>query len=540
MSVPARLLKVGSMAGSLGVYLTAATFQKGMGLLRVLLFTYLMQHTQSEWGLWALGMFIVSFFSPLLCMGSNHGLARYVSYYEAQGRLEEFYRRIRWAVLACCGLLAAAAFVASKPITQLVIATCDKRPEANFDQQLMICWAALANAFLMALYFNMLSFMNGLRVYRMTSATEIFFGAVFALFGAVGLIFSPTGLMLLMAHLAAVALALAAGSVLLHAGVKRLAASGAAEQQPPPTLILEPPFEPEHAPAPEAVRPALGTNGDGAIEGVFRRIMRFGLVAMAGNMLWAVITNLSFWLTSYKYDMTAGSVFHVFWRLSELTLFLSMAAWTVIFTHVARHWEGGRREVAIFNLQTSFKAVALATMTLAVLVHLTGPLWVRILAPKWRGGLQLLPGLLLFFQVIASLGLLNMLTWLRERPVLILATGAAGGGLNLLLALLWLPQHGALGAAWAAGIGMAAGGGCVAVVYFAATRTRFHASTYFVMATPLILLLNLLIPSWAVACIWGAVLAAAVWTGWVFDHRQKALLSALAKRAANVARGRHA
>ena len=37
----------------------------------------------------------------------------------------------------------------------------------------MICWAALGNALLLALYLNMLSIMYGLRTYRLAAAVEL-------------------------------------------------------------------------------------------------------------------------------------------------------------------------------------------------------------------------------------------------------------------------------------------------------------------------------------------------------------------------------
>ncbi|HUT61722.1 MAG TPA: hypothetical protein VNA25_28120 [Phycisphaerae bacterium] len=557
MSVTARLLKVGSMAASLGVYISAMILQKALGLGRVLLFAYLMRHVRGQYGLWALGMMIFSIASPLLCMGSNHGLVRYVSYYEARGVLQSFYRRVRWAVLACCALLTLVAFLASDTITQWVIASCEGMSGVSYRQQLMLCWAALGNAFLMALYFNLLGFMGGMRVYRMISAMEILFGALFAAMGATALLIEPTGLALLLAHMASLAVVLVAGTALLHIAVKRIqpapaapSAAHAPAEAPDATRrgwepLLDPAPEPEHGAAGEPRLAAIDEAANGKAPGVFLRTLRFGLVAMVGNTLWVVANQISFWLTSHRYSPAEGSVFHVFMSLSQPVILISTAAWTVIFAHIARHWEGGRRDMALLNLQTAFKAVALATMTLGIAMHLLCPLWVRILPATWRAGQPLLPGLLLFFLVIGNLGLLNMLVWLQERPAVTIITAAAGGLLNWTLAALWMgsePADGLVGAAWAAGVGMAVGSGGVAAVYFLATRVRFHASTYVVMAAPLVLLLNFnrLVPAWAVACIWAALLTGALATGWVFNRRQKALLVALAKRAANVARGRHA
>ncbi|HUU59918.1 MAG TPA: oligosaccharide flippase family protein, partial [Phycisphaerae bacterium] len=92
-----RLLKVGSIAGSLGVYIPAVAAQKAMGLLRVLIFTYFL--SKVEFGLWGLGMMIFNIAALVVTLGSNNGLVRYVSHYEARGRLQTFYRRARWVIL---------------------------------------------------------------------------------------------------------------------------------------------------------------------------------------------------------------------------------------------------------------------------------------------------------------------------------------------------------------------------------------------------------------------------------------------------------
>ena len=225
-------------------------------------------------------------------------------------------------------------------------------------------------------------------------------------------------------------------------------------------------------------------------------------------------------------------MFDLFCRLGEPVAFLSAAAWTVVYGHVARRWEGGKREEALFNLQTAYKAVAVGTMTLAVIVLAAAPLWLKILDQRWRPGAALLPGLLLFFQMVGNLGLLSMAAWLLERPAMALLPPAAGVAANLLLAAWWMPAYGAngaVGAAWAAGAGMAAGGGLTAVLCLLLCRLRLSPSVYFLLLSPVCLSLAVLAP-WAPLVAWAAVLALTLAAGWVFDARQKALLVSTARR----------
>ena len=98
MSALSRLLKVGSIAESMGVYLPAMILQKAVGLLRVVLLVYLLSDAPGEYGLWGIGVMVFTVAAPLLTLGASQGLIRYVSFYEARQRLTEFYRRVRQSI----------------------------------------------------------------------------------------------------------------------------------------------------------------------------------------------------------------------------------------------------------------------------------------------------------------------------------------------------------------------------------------------------------------------------------------------------------
>jgi O-antigen/teichoic acid export membrane protein len=519
------------------VYLPAMIFHKALGLVRLLLFTRLLGKVQND--LWSQGLMIFSVLAPLVCLGSNHGLTRYVSFYEARGRLGHFYRRARWAVLACCTLLSLAALAAGKPITRAVISVATGQSDTGFDQQLVLCWVTIANAMLLALYYNLLAFLSGMRLYRLISAIEITFGLLFAALGCAALAADASGLALLLAHLTSVGLALAAGTALLQVAVRREETNTAHEK-----LGTDPSFGGRNwglslvSPVPQA--------RDGVLA-----LLRFGFVALLAGELGVVAGQLSYFLVHKRLGHEAGGVFSVFRQLAEPVAFLAAAAWTVIYGHAARRWEGGNgstsspsngpagspspaqsndRIAATANLQAAYKAVALGTMTLTVLLQATAPLWLRMLDPRWRDGAALLPGMLLFYQMVGNLGLVSMGAWLIERPVLAMLPPAVGLAANWLLAQWWMPQYGATGAAWAAGAGMAVGGGLSGALCLLLSRMRLAGGTYLVLLSPALLPL-VLVSGWAPLAAWGAVLAAALGTGWIFDRGQKAYLWSAARRA---------
>lgn len=225
----------------------------------------------------------------------------------------------------------------------------------------------------------------------------------------------------------------------------------------------------------------------------------------------------------------AGGVFGVFRQLAEPVAFLSAAAWTVLYGHAARRWEGGQRREAVFGLQTAYKAVAVGTMTLTVVLQAASPLWLKVLAPQWRQGADQLPGLFLFYQMVGNLGLVSMAAWLLERPALALLPPAAGLAANLALAQWWMPAHGAVGAAWAAGAGMGIGGGLAGAMCLLAARLKLAPSTYFLLLCPALIVLSLW-EGWAPLAAWALVLGAGLASGLLFERGEREYLASAARR----------
>ncbi len=528
MAVLPRLLKVGSMTESLGVYVPASVFQRALGLGRMLLFMYLMR--EAELGLWGLGAMIFTMASSLVTLGSNHGLVRYVSFYEARGQLEVFYRGMRWRVFACAVILVGAAMLGSGAITRHVIVSRLAASEITYNYQLSICMVALANAALLSLYHNMLGFLVGMRRYRAVSVLEISFAISFTALGTAALLIMPKALALLAAHLVALAMVFVAGMILLQLAMERLGRDAGHEEVPSrgkQTLIPKPDSDTSE---PGTAMPLpvhqVAAEEPPVFDGFFTRVLRFGFVEMVAGFLWLGAGYISFWLTSNLLGKVAGGVFFAFLLLGQSILALANAAGAVIFTHVAKLWESGERRPAVFILETSYKALALGTMTLSVLVYVTSPLWVKIIPQNYHSGRVLLIGLLMFFQAGAHLILLNILARLHERPIMVALGALAGGVANVLLAIWWIPQHGAVGAALAAGVGMYAGMMAVSLAYFLIVRARMHLNTYFIMATPAMLLL----PKWTLGLMWITVLIVTISTTWLLDARQKRILSSSGQR----------
>ncbi len=524
MSLLPRLLKVGSMTEALGVYVPAMVFQKAVGLGRVVLFFQLLAHAQAQYGLWSLGMMIVAVGGPVATLGANHGLIRYVSAYEAAGTLGAFYRKVRWWMLLGALGVTGLALALSGVITRWAILSSSQMgggAELYGSEPLWICWAALANVFASAVYFNALSFLIGMRAYRAVSAVEVLFSIVFTALGLGALWLSASGLALLTAHLLSLLVAIVICAALTELAIRHAAAPTAQEVSGQGKVHLQAPGEAEEMLPAVPIEPDLASPVSDRLQGAFARLLKFGFLAMIGNLLWLVVQNISLVLTNRHFGHASVGVYRFYMQISQPVFFLGSAAWAVVFPHVVKRWDGPGREAALQTLETGYKAIVMVLMALTVGIYATSGLWVQVL-PEARPGLAMLGGLLMFFQVLSNLAMMTMIAKLQERPLVIAAAALAGGAANVLLAWWWMPQaeYGPAGAAWAAGVGMYIGAGTVTAIYFVLCPLKLTPATYLVMASPVLLLL----PPLAAGLIWVGVLVLALVTPWVFDARQKKLL----------------
>ncbi|MCE5327564.1 MAG: hypothetical protein LLG01_14255 [Planctomycetaceae bacterium] len=541
MPVLERLLRVGRIADSLGVYLPSMLLQRGMGLLRNLLFMHLIPPVQ--FNLWFAGSMIFDLGSQVIALGANHGLTRYVSLHEAQGQLHAFYRRMRLTVLISCLLAAATAMGMLDLITQFTLLP-KGAAASDYPYERWVCLAALVNALLLALYLNMLGFMYGLRTYRLIAAAETFCGVLFLLLGVAALVVHPSGLAILAAHAISVAAAVVAGTMLLNAAVRRLgpsASQAALQARRQGEVVLDPVSvedEPEVAVAPASSGHERTVRRDGTLW----QLYRFGLIILAGNLLWRVLTYVSYQITDRHYSADVSAIFGGLLRFTQSIEFLATAVFMVVFTHVVRRWQEDRRDVAMSILQVSYKMVGLAVGTVAIIAYVSAPFWVRILPPAYqRDSTVLVGGQLLFYFSAANLSLLNMISRLHERPLVPMLMAGVAGAINLLLGQYWViaaadPTQGALRAAWAMGVAMFGGGMLVALPYLLVSRCRLELSTYIILLSPAVLLLGPL----TAGPVWIALLLVVIFTGWVLDDRQKRLILQYLREAVRSLRRRPA
>jgi O-antigen/teichoic acid export membrane protein len=513
----------------MSVYLPAMVLQKALGMGRLILLTRFL--SSAEMGDWGLGLMIFTLGAPLVTLGANHSLVRYVSLFEVRGMLGEFYRKACWWVVILAVILTAAGVMVCQPLLEAAIFVKVKFLGADvvpqpFPWRLAI--AILCNVGLMGVYISMMSFIYGLRVYRLASVLEVMFTAMFSVLALTFCYVWPSALTMLWTHAAALGIVVVVGILYLNVAVRRLCQPDV-RQEVAPELAGPVPMEPSADADSVAVGIPIQASRDTAEikqrdVPAFSQVLKFGLLAMVGSLIWCGAGYISFFMIYMRWGDKHAGPFMVIMRLSQPIIFIANAVWGVLFAHVASRWEKGDRRGAMFVLETAYKSVTLVMMTLAMLIYLASPLWIRVLAEDYQY-VTYVSGLLTFYMTVCNMTLLTILAKLHERPIVIALAALAGGGMIAILAALWMPIYGALiwgevGAARAAGVGMYFGGGMVTLVYLLSSRTRLHDSTYFVFGTPVLLLL----PAKIVAPIWAVVLPVCVFSSWVFTSRQKQVL----------------
>jgi len=484
--------QVDPIGRSVLVYGPLAAADKAVTLARVFLLTWVL--TREQFGVWGLGVMVFAVFAPLLVLGADEAIVRYLSYYRLRGRLGELFRRAGAGVAVAAVFLAALAALFSGPIARALGAAPHVAGHLPPDRMREVVLLGILNALLMGLFHVLQGCLRAMRTLRLLGAVNLAYTLTFTGLALGWAALKPTGITVLWAHAASLAVFLAIGWL----AAWRLVAA-------------------EPAPPPDAPRTSL----EG---GAMARLVRFGSVAMLAGLTWSVGSHVTTWFVHRYHGTDALGEYMPFRQICQPIWVISAVVWPVVFAYVANHWESGRRDRALGLLNGAYKLTVLALMTLSVAVLVLAPLWGRALGGAYHLRLPVVAALLMFFQCSANLGMASMAAKLNERPVFVVAIIAIGAAANVLLALAWVPAGGVAGAgivggARAAGVGMlvACAAGCV---YLAAARFRAHPAVHALSVSPALLLL----PVPAAAGAWAAVLAVSIWTPWVLTHRERTAL----------------
>ena len=535
MSISSKLLKVGGLTHSLSVYVPSMILQKLIGMGRLVILTRLI--SRSEYALWGIGLMIFTLVGPMLTLGANHSLVRYVSLYEARGELDRFYRRVRWWVLGLSALFTLIIFLQIDNILMLANSlsnflsaqTATTAEPASFSVMLSI----VGNIFLMGIFVCMMALIYGMRLYRLAAVLELFFTISFS---AVALIWSrnqPDASAVLNSHFITLAATLVAGIFFCEKAVCKLRDPKIQKEFSHDQQLIVPAEPSEEIPSDlqSSIEPRERFKTPAAVPGTVSpapgaaQVMRFSLFSMISSLIWSSVGYIAFTMVYLRWGGDHAGPFNAVQRLCQPVIFIANAAWGVLFAHVAKRWEAGNKDGALYILETTYKAISISVMTLAVLLSALSPIWIKILSPDYQFGINYVPGLLMLYMVLCNMSLLTIFCKLHERPVIISLAAVIGGSFICAFAAFWMPMSGEpfwgeVGAARAAGVGMFFGAGVTMLIYLLACKIKLQESTYFIIAMPVFLL----VPPVYLTGFWTAFIGVTFFTNFMFSSQQKQTL----------------
>jgi O-antigen/teichoic acid export membrane protein len=413
-------LRAETLAEGFALLAILTVAQRVIGLLREILFCrWLAPDELGQWSL-SFGFFLLA--APLVVCGLPGSFGRYVAYYRERGQLRPFL--VRTTVVS--GLLAAIG------ITLILLA---RRQVAWFifdDPTRAHLVVLLALGLVSLVTFNYLvEFFAAMRLARVVYGIQV---AASLLFAAIGLIalaaWQATAATLIVSYSLACLIA-ALGALYYFARVWR--------GEPPAATALP------HT-------------------SLWSRIVPIAGWLWASNMLCNLFERADCYMIMHFGNMTqhvaetAVGNYHSSRVVPFLMVSVAGMLGGLILPHLSHHWERGRRDVVVGQLNLAYKLAAIAFLAGSVALLALSPLlfgWA--LGGKYNGGLAVLPwtlaGCLWFALVLIAVNYL----WCAERVKLVSACFLSGLLLNVVLNWILLPRFGLLGAvlATAAGYGFA-------------------------------------------------------------------------------------
>ncbi len=390
--------------------------QKIIGFVRGILFCRFM--TDQELGQWSMVWSFLMLLAPFAVLGLPGCFGRFSEYYRNRGQLRSFIVRIGVVSTVMTFLMAGVIFAFPGTVSELIFGT---------DQQIGVVYG-LAFALVIVSLSNFLSsLMESLRQVKVVTAMRFMTGIVFAVVG--------TGLVWIWEDSAsAAAVGYAAACIL---GIV-------------PAVWVLWKFRRE-------------INNDGADLGhaeMWKRIAPFAI------WLWASNVCHNFFEVSDRYmlihwspgpaDIAQGLVGQYHSGRVVPLLFVSVAAMLggVLLPYMSAHWEAGKPEKAVKQLNWTVKLVALSFTVCGILVMFMSPiLFTWILEGRYDAGLGVLPLTLVYCTWFCLFIVGQDYLWVAEKGKWAALAIFVGLFSNILLNMALIPVLGLNGAVVATTIG---------------------------------------------------------------------------------------
>jgi O-antigen/teichoic acid export membrane protein len=469
--------------------------QKIIGFARGILFCRFM--TDQELGQWSMAWSSMMLLAPLAVLGLPGCFGRYTEFYRSRGQLKSFISRIAWISIVMTGLLAIAMISSPEWFSNVIFGSVEQVQLVLFLSGTIVI--VTASNFLCSL-------MESLRQVRVVTAMRFVTGIVFAVAG-VYLISTWEN----KAAAAATSYAVACLFGVLPAAWVfwkfRDVGFDSAERT--------------HLPHKE----------------MWKRIAPFALWLWASNFCHNFFEvsdryMLIHW-SSESYELAQGFVgqYHSGRVVPLLLVSVATMLGGVLMPYMSAHWEAGRKDKAIEQLNWTVKLMSISFTAGSVLVLLFSPvLFDWILQGRYNDGLRVLPLTLVYCIWFCLFVVGQDYLWTAEKGKWAAFSIFVGLVVNIVLNMLLIPHMGLTGAVVATTLGNAIN----VVMIFGFNHLfgcRINSGILLCALTPLVLLANPWLSALAIVLI-----ALLTWkTNWFFtDSEKEAVVESCGRRVAKL------
>lgn len=460
--------------------------QKLIGFVRGILFCRFM--TDQELGQWSMAWSSMMLLAPLAVLGLPGCFGRYTEFYRSRGQLKSFISRIAWISVVMTGLLAVTMISAPRWFSSLIF--------GSKEEIHLILFLSGTIAIVSASNF-LCSLMESLRQVRVVTAMRFVTGVVFAVVG-----------------------------VYLIATWENKAAAAATSYAIACVFGILPAvwvFWKFRETGLESVEKTYLPHGE-----MWKRIAPFAIWLWASNFCHNFFEvsdryMLIHW-SSESFDLAQGFVGQYHSGRVVPLLLISVAAMLggVLIPYMSAHWEAGRKDKAIEQLNWTLKLMSISFTAGSVLVLLFSPvLFDWILQGRYNDGLRVLPLTLVYCIWFCLFVVGQDYLWVAEKGKWAAFSIFVGLAANIGLNMLLIPKMGLTGAVVATTLGNAVN--LAMIIGFNHTfGCRANSGIYLCALTPLVLLATN--PWLSVVAILSIALL--TWkTNWFFTESEKAALN---------------
>jgi len=481
-----RLFMPTAMTESLSVYLPATVAFRVINFARLALMTWWM--TQAEFGFFNLVLLLSNVATPLVSLGLNDAITRFVPIHEQDGTLRRFIVR-SGILLAAATTLLTAGMLALAILTggafQPFSETGDVTATAERAQNLTLLSISAAVAVMQAMHFFLLGVLKGLRSYKAVAWMEVTQGVAFLLLALASAVLGWQS-----------AAAMAACYLISLALTFVIYATGLSLVLPPDSNAASPPASP-----------------------LLRRLLQFSICIMTATAAWQLFQYYPTWRLNQTHGADSVALFSAVRQVGQFILAGAVAFVTIVQTQVARTWETRGPEAAGRQFSLVLRVTSLTLLFMCGALAAGRHLIMRIYARGYSVGADVLPLQLLFFLMAGYLTFLSVHFQLIKRTRWTPWPWVVGLAANIILTRVVTFEEplGLWAASWAAVLAMAAAlTACLLMVRL--ERRPVERGVYFCMAAAWALAL----PTWAMGGVLVTLALLAAFTNLIFTHDERA------------------